>query len=187
MKGWINLYLLKDFKSLSPEKQLVSLSSCLWINCSPGQQLANRQDRRLPNRWQGEITFLPKKKPTTNSKKKTPPTTTTKKSLLSRQTFLQYWSSRSTCSCIFGKAHLLILIARMYFKRINFPSDHMCVHILTGCQFSSVPYLVTAVVKYCVFYIAPRNTTFLSQVWVREVVVLFPYKCLRCWNVIKHQ
>lgn len=70
MKGWINLYLLKDFKSLSPEKQLVSLSSCLWINCSPGQQLANHQDRRLPNRWQGEITFLPKKKPTTNSKKK---------------------------------------------------------------------------------------------------------------------
>jgi len=34
---------------LSHEKQLVSVSSCLWINCNPGQQLTNHQDRRLPN------------------------------------------------------------------------------------------------------------------------------------------
>lgn len=131
--------LLKDFKSLSHKKQLVSVSSCLWINCSPGQQLTN-QDRRLPNQClQGEITFLPKKPNNKKKKKNTsdkkthhnPPQKTltpTPQNLPSSIGALEV----HTCSCSFGKAYLLI--TRLYFKLINFLSLHMCMHISPGCQ-----------------------------------------------------
>lgn len=58
----MNLCLLKHSKSLSPEKQLVSVSSCLWISSSPGQQLTNHQDRNYKaNDYKLKLSSYPQK------------------------------------------------------------------------------------------------------------------------------